>query len=299
MLKHSLIIFGLIFSVVVNAQLIENINCHAFTEEPFFNLNFIKQNKIKAINGEIRTKGNLEVIKDVKLVTRYEFDQEGKLTIQLGSFNTLGTKDTTFINYEYDDSLNLITKRTNDVYGFFSYNFTFDDKNRVLSKTYAREENVGKDRYHFELGKQYIIVNESYSYIDNDSIVVKSIYNNHNRVYQKDTYVYNEHNLLAEELRQFVINKKKAKTVYTYTEMGLMESKTLWKDLKKVKDFEKWAYKYDELGNLTYIDYYKGDVHTTHEEVLYDNATFMLKALLVQDVASNFITIIKFTTEYY
>ncbi len=282
-----------------NAQLIENINCAAFTEEPFFNLDFIKQNKIKSINGEIKTKGNLEVIKDAKLVTRYEFDREGKLVIQLGSFNTLGTKDTTFINYVYDENLNLLTKRTNDAYGFFSYNYTFDENNRVLSKTYAREENKGADRYHFKLGKQYVIVKERYSYIDNDSVLIKSIYNNHDRIYQKTTFTYNEHDLLESEVSQFVINKKKTKTSYSYTEQGLMKGKIHWKNTKNLKDFEKWEYQYDELGNLTYIDYYKGDVHTTHQEVLYDKSTYMLKALLVQDVASNFITIIKFSTEYY
>lgn len=284
---------------MVSSQLIENINCEAFTDEPFFNLSFIKQNKIKSINGEIKTKGNLEVIKDAKLVSKYEFDKDGKLAIQLGSFNTMGTKDTTFINYEYDDNMNLLTKRTNDAYGFFSYNYTFDEENRVLSKTYAREENKGSDRYHFELGKQYIIVKETYSYIDKDSILIKSIYNNHDRVYQKTTFTYNEHDLLVEELSQFVINKKKAKTTYSYTELGLVKEKKHWKNTKKDDEFEKWEYQYDDLGNLTYIDYYKGEVHTTHKEVLYDNSTFMLKALLVQDVPSNFITIIKFSTAYY
>lgn len=298
-MKILISIFTILLTFVGYAQLIENIHCEAFTEDPFFNLEFIRQNKIKSINGEIKTKGNLEVIKDAKLVTKYEFDSTGKLVVQLGSFNTMGTKDTTFINYVYDDSMNVLTKRTNDAYGFFSYNYTFDEQNRVLSKTYAREENKGTDRYHFKLGKQYVIVKESYSYIDNDSILIKSIYNNHGRVYQKITFKYNEYNLLEEELSQFVMNKKKARTTYSYTEQGFMKEKVHWKDTKNLSDFEKWAYQYDELGNLTYIDYYKGDVHTTHEEVLYDMSTFMLKALLVQDVASNFITIIKFSTAFY
>jgi YD repeat-containing protein len=96
-----------------------------------------------------------------------------------------------------------------------------------------------------------------------------------------------------------VINKKNKKSSLYYTEQGYMKEKIHWKNLKNLKDFEKWEYQYDELGNLTYIDYYKGEIHTTHQEVLYDKSTFMLKALLVQDVPSNFITIIKFNTEYY
>lgn len=283
---------------VMNAQLIENINCQAFTDEPFFDTDFIRQNKIKSITGEIKTKGNLEVIKDPKLVSRYEFDSLGRLILQYNSFNGSESKDTTFINYIYDSKGNIITKRTNDAYGFFSYNFEFDENNRITLKTYCREENIGKDRYHFEPGKQFTIVKETYSYLDRDSILTKSIYNNHDRIYQTDKFFYNEHGLLTKLETQYVINKKKAITEFSYTDQGKVAEKIYYRDYKNKAEFEKWVYQYDELGNLTYIDYYKGETHITHQEILYNPSNFSLKALLVQDVASNFIKIIKFTTEF-
>ena len=299
MTKFALVALCIFSFGIFQAQLIDNANCQAFSDEPFFDAQFIKKNKIKTIHGEIKTKGNLEVIKDAKLVSKYEFDRDGKLILQLGSFNIMGSKDTTFINYNYDEYNNLITKRTNDAYGFFSYNFEFDTNQRVISKVYCREENIGKERYHFELGKQYTIVKESYTHIDKDSVLIKSIYNNHDRIYQKTTFTYNEFDLLETIQDQYVINKKIARTSFTYTDEGFVESKTYMRDAQKPENFEKWEYKYDELGNLTYIDYYKGVVHTTHKEVLYNPSTFMLKALLVQDVPSNFITIIKFNTTYF
>lgn len=299
MTKFALVALCIFSFGIFQSQLIDNANCQAFSDEPFFDLQFIKQNKIKTINGEIKTKGNLQVIKDAKLVSSYEFDRNGKLALQLGSFNIMGSKDTTFINYIYDENNNVVTKRTNDAYGFFSYNFEFDTNQRVVSKVYCREENVGKDRYHFELGKQYTIVKESYTYMDKDSILVKSTYNNHDRIYQKTTFTYNEFDLLESIQDQFVINKKIARTTFSYTDEGFVATKTYMRDTQKPDNFEKWEYKYDELGNLTYVDYYKGEVHTTHKEVLYNPSTFMLKALLVQDVPSNFITIIKFNTTYF
>ena len=150
MTKFALVALCIFSFGIFQSQLIDNANCQAFSDEPFFDLQFIKQNKIKTINGEIKTKGNLEVIKDAKLVSSYEFDKDGKLVLQLGSFNIMGSKDTTFINYIYDENNNVVTKRTNDAYGFFSYNFEFDTNQRVVSKVYCREENVCKDRYHFE-----------------------------------------------------------------------------------------------------------------------------------------------------
>lgn len=281
------------------AQLIDNMDCQAFSDEPFFDEIFIQQNGVKVINGEIKTKGNLEVIKDPKLVSRYEFDKEGKLMLQYTSFNGGGNKDTTFINYIYDDSGNVLTKRTNDAYGFYSYNFEYDSLNRPTLKVYCREENVGADRYHFELGKQYTIVKESYSYLQKDSILIKSIYNNHNRIYQTDKFYYNDLDLLVKIETQYVINKKRAVTEFTYTDLGKVGSKTYYRDYKNKDEFEKWEYQYDELGNLTYIDYYKGASHVTHKEILYDKSNFTLKALLIQDVESNFITIVKYTTSFY
>lgn len=288
----------LIVSVSGKAQLIDNMQCEAFTEEPFFDEGFVSQNGIRVINGEIKTKGNLEVIKDPKLVSRYEFDSTGKLIIQYTSFNGSGTKDTTFINYVYDESGNILTKRTNDAYGFFSYNYEYDSLNRPILKTYCREQNVGKDRYNFELGKQFTIVKESYSYLVKDTVEIKSVYNNHDRIYQTDKYYTNSLGLLVKIETQFIINKKKAVTDYTYTDLGKVASKIHYKDSKNPDDFERWDFQYDELGNLTYIDYYKGNEHVTHKEVLYDKSNYTLKALLIQDVVSNFITIVRYTTVF-
>lgn len=273
-------------------------DCQAFGDEPFFDETFVRQNGIQVINGEIKTKGNLEVIKDPKLVSRYEFDASGKLSLQFTSFNGGGNKDTTFIKYTYDERGNLITKRTNDAYGFFSYNYEYDSLDRQVLKTYCREENAGKDRYHFELGKQYTIVKESYSYQLKDSVLVKSIYNNHNRIYQTDKFYYNALDLLVRIETQYVINKKRAVTEFTYSDLGKVATKVYYKDYKNKDEYEKWEYQYDELGNLTYIDYFKGAEHVTHKEVLYDKSTFSLKALIIQDVASNFITIVKYSTTF-
>ena len=58
----------------------------------------------------------------------------------------------------------------------------------------------------------------------------------------------------------------------------------------------KFTYRYDEHGNLAYVDEYKNGVHETHKELLYESATFLLKTILIQDVSTNFIKIIKFKT---
>jgi hypothetical protein len=288
-----------LLSVSFNAQMIDNSSCHAFTDEPFFDPVFIRQNKIKRINGSVSTKGELQMIKTRDLVSNYEFDSLGRLVLQLGSFSTMGNKDTVINSYIYDSLGRIITKRTNDTYGFFSNNFVYDTENRIQSNTYCREENVHSSRYKFELAKQYIIIKETYKYSVYDSTLIKSIHNNHERLYQQQTYHYNKLKLLVAEENQYIINHKRSLIEYTYTDLGLVASKTIYRDYNNKEHYERIEYKYDALGNLEYIDEFKNDQHILHKEVLYDKVTYMIKALLVQDKTTNIITIVKFQIEFY
>lgn len=279
--------------------MIDNSSCNAFSDEPFFDPIFIRQNKIKRINGSVSTKGELQSIKTRDLVSNYEFDTLGRLVLQLGSFSTLGNKDTVINSYIYDSLGRIITKRTNDTYGFFSNNFEYDANNRIKSNTYCREENVNASRYKFELAKQYIIIKETYKYSVYDSSLIKSIHNNHERLYQQQTYHYNKLKLLVAEENQYIINHKRSLIEYTYTDLGLVASKTTYRDYNNKDNFERIEYRYDALGNLEYIEEYKNDKHILHKEVLYDKVTYMIKALLVQDKTTNIITIVKFQVEFY
>ena len=63
--------------------------------------------------------------------------------------------------------------------------------------------------------------------------------------------------------------------------------------------FKKTNYKYDVLGNLIEINEYRNNQHITHKEILYDEKTFLLKALISQDVETNFIKIIKFKPSFF
>jgi hypothetical protein len=283
----------------VKAQMIDNSQCQAFTDEPFFDEKFIRQNRIKRINGSVSTKGELQAIKSRDLVSNYEFDTLGRLILQLGSFNTMGNKDTVINAFVYDNDNRVATKRTNDAYGFFSNNFEYDNQGKMLSKTYCREENTGPNRYAFQLGKQYVIIKETFRYWLSDSVVVKSIYNNHDRMYQQQTYFYNELGLLVAEENQYVINHKTSRTEYTYTDLGKVASKTVFREFNNRDNFERTEYRYDNMGNLEYIEEFKNDKHVLHKEVLYDKSTYMIKALLVQDKLTNIITIIKFSVEFY
>ena len=279
-------------------QMLDNSDCAAFSGEPFFYTEFIRSNKIKSITGVVSTKADLQVIKSKGLVTKFFFDDSGNLSKQFESFYRGKKKDSSITTYHYDENKNITTKRMSDSYGFFSYNYSYNDRGDVVSKKYCRDENATNNKNHFKLKKQYAIVNETYSYVRKDSTMQKNVHNNHGGIYQKEYYTYDENKLLIKLEKKLIVNHKKAQTTFRYNDLMMVSEMTTQKDLGK-DAYSRFVYKYDHLGNLEVIDEYRNEELKTHSEVIYDKATLLMKALLVQEVDSNFITITKFSYAFF
>ena len=169
-----LLIFLLVIPGSFLGQMLDNRDCAVFSGEPFFYTDFIRSNKIKSITGTVSTKADLQVIKSKGLITKFFFDGSGNLIKQFDSFYRGKKKDSSITTYHYDEKKNMTTKRMSDSYGFFSYNYSYNDQGDVVSKTYCRDENATNDKNHFKLKKQYTIVNETYSYVRKDSSIQKN-----------------------------------------------------------------------------------------------------------------------------
>ena len=289
--------FGLLNSLFVG-QLIDNSKCNAFSDDPFFNTKIVQVNNLKSLHGVISTKKELSAIKNTGKVLRYDFNKKGELKKQYSTFYRQKKKDTTYIFYEYISNGLLTTKRTNDINGFYSYNYSYNEEQQVVKKTYCRDENTVKSRTNFVLKKQYVIINEEYNYKKNGSTIIKNILNNNKLPYQRVEYNYDPLGYLILETKKLLINNKKSTITYTYNEHGLLNSKKIVKDINK-NAFKKINYSYDVLGNLIEINEYRNNQHITHKEILYDEKTYLLKALISQDVETNFIKIIKFKPTFF
>mgnify|MGYP006108940457 FL=1 len=293
-----LFVLLLILPISFTGQLLDNRKCEVFSGEPFFYTEFIRNNNIKSIKGAVSTKADLQVIKSKGLATMFLFDRSGKLIKQFDSFYRGKKKDSSIITYSYDKNKNITTKRMSDSYGFYSYNYSYNEKGDVVRKTYCRDENATNNKNNFKLEKQYIIVNETYSYARSDSSIQKNVFNNHGSVYQKEYYTYDENSLLVQMVKKLIVSHKKAETTYKYNDLMKISEMKIQKDMSK-DAFSRFVYEYDELGNLEVIDEYRNDELKTHKEVIYNKSTLLMKALIVQDVNSNFITITKFSYAFF
>lgn len=291
-------LFLFIIPILAQAQLLDNTNCLVFSDEPFFYSEFIQKNGIREIKGVISTKKSLQVIEQRNLVNTYGFDKQGRLNKQYRSFNGSNSKDTTFITYFYNDNSKITTQRTSDSYGFFSNNYEYDNNTNVTSKTYCRDENSSTNKNQFQLGKQHTIVKETFSYEKSDSTLSKHTFNSHGKKYQTTTYFYNQHDLIYKEVKKLIINKKKSIIQYEYNDKGFVSKKTTYPNFNKAEN-KSITYKYDDFGNLEFIDEYRNNKQITHKEIIYNKSTLLMKALLIQDIETNYIKIIKYSYNYW
>ena len=157
-MKYTLTTIFFVFTLVLssNAQMLA-INQPLFSDLPFFNDQFVRQNNIKAIKGSISSKKVQDIIRSNNLDYWYQFNRNGTLQSQLFSHYSEGIKDSTVIFYTYKNG-QLKVLRKSDNGGYYSYHYIYNENNDVVTQTYCRDENTFKTKEKFELKKQYTIV---------------------------------------------------------------------------------------------------------------------------------------------
>lgn len=282
-----------------SSQMIDNSQSNAFTDEPFFNTDFIKRNKIKSFTGKVSKKRDLQPIVDQGIEYYYEFDSEGRTTMILSTFNSFNHKDSLIKTFEYDDKGRMTAKRTNDSYGFYSYNYKYDSLGRIIEESYCRDENCGPSRFRFKLGQQFSISTEKYSYIEKSKQESIREYKNYaGNLYQEKIFMKNYLGFLTEEITRITLNGRETKIVYEYDEKGRMSKKTDISEFMGKTEISN-AFQYDDFGNLMEEQIYRNEKLTTMRSMIYDKMSGLLTALVAKDMSSEVITIVKYSYEFY
>ncbi len=298
MKKTISILLILLATINLNSQILE-LNKPLFSDLPFFNNQFIKNNNIKSITGSISSKKVRDIIRSTGTDYHYQFDKNGKLTNQLSSHFSDGLKDTTTIFYTYNTKGQIITKRKNDSYGYCSYHYNYDQANNITTQTYCRDENKFNSKNQFELKKEYIIVKDSFSYQKINAEQTKKIfYNSYGKKFKEQINYYDKLGYLTEEYTKFIIGNNKKKLTYEYNENGQLFKKYLYTNISQGKKTTE-IYSYDEIGNVLDIKYYNDNIHNSTKQFLYDNKTMLLTAMIIQDIETELVRIIKYRYTFF
>ena len=111
--------------------MLDNRKGTAFTDKPFFNQDFIRENKIHFLNGQFTYKKSGEMMRVTKYHYVYEFDSIGRLISSYETRKDDGTLDTTWNKYVYSNDDYLVEHKKGDSKGFTSTIFEYDDQKKM------------------------------------------------------------------------------------------------------------------------------------------------------------------------
>jgi hypothetical protein len=258
----------------------------AFTDKPFFNVDFIRENKVHKLNGKFTYKKPGDMMRETQYMYVYEFDSLGRLSSSFETRKDDGTIDTTWNVYLYNPENLLIEHKRGDGKGFTSTGYEYDEKGNQTKESYIRE-------YVDSLGnaQRTVLNSESMKYEYYDLQVKKTVYNNYDLPYKYELIKYNELGYLVEREERLIMTMSVTTIKYTYNDKGYIASISSFEGAKTIPT-EEFLYIYDDFGNLLEKHQYRNGVFTTEFEMIYNEKSKLLSYVLTRDVATNFIMIL-------
>ncbi len=276
-------------SLIANSQLLDNKRGNAFTEKPFFNQDFIRLNKLKSLQGEYTYKKQGDIMRKTQYTYIYRFDKEGRLIFTFETRKDDHTVDTTWNFYDYyPNNLLKVHRKSNDG-GFTSIHYTYDSLNRITSEEYHRDvlDSTGN------VIKSIVFNRETMKYYATPRQQKKIVYNSYDLPYKEEFQYFDEDGYLVSKEELLKMTSGKIKYTYEYNEKGLLKAIRSASD-HTGKFEEEYLFRYDDLGNLVEKHVYKNGEFTTDIQILYNDKTKLLSAVLTREVRTNFIMILRF-----
>ena len=272
-------------------QMLLNQDGEAFTTDPFFNADFIKNNKIKTIKGTYSFKKNKDLIRKVPGSYTYEFNKKGRLSSSIDIRWNGKTLDTTLQYYEYNQLGAITTLKKSENNGITLQEFLRDSLNRITSTSNYRvtlNENG-------EVVKKNEMNTETMRYSNEK----RTTYNSYNLPYLISYDKYNEDGYKTSSIDKLKMGGTIYKKKYDYNNKGLLISIETFYDTHP-DPVEELKFKYDAFGNLMERHEFKQGVFTKDFQVIFDTKTGLLHSIIDRNPASNFMSIIRFTKyEFY
>ncbi len=290
MLNNFVYCFILILPFGINAQMILNQDGEAFTEEPFFNSEFIQNNKIKSIVGKYSFKKDNDWIRHVPGKFEYNFNTNGQLISVIDHRWNGKQLDTIVQYYTYNGSGILTELKKTENKGVTLKKFELDSINRIVSVSNFR---ISIDEKGNVL-KKTEMNRETMSYHKDR----KTTYNSYNLPYLLSYDEYNEDGYKIASIDKLKMGGTMYKKKYSYNQKGLVISIDTYYD-KHPDPVESLKFSYDEFDNILERNEYKQGVFVKDLQVIFDTKTGLLYSIIDRNPRNNFMSIVRFTEYTY
>lgn len=256
-----------------------------------FNVDFIKSHGIKSIWGNVSIKKPNAVIRSTPYKQAYFFDSLGRISYSL---ETQSSSDTLWRHYFYNGKGQLIYQSFGTKTKFSYFTYQFDEKGRLV----GFEEFFRQDDYRgIPITKQ--VKKEVYEHQECDSTCIKIISNALGTPFMKEESFFLLNGRTERVERRYLATNEGSIQFRKYNATGkLVENKTLTSKQKLLK--ESYEYAYDELGNVKEKKYYEEGILQSETQIIVNEETGLLSAILRQDQSNSILTIVRFQAyEYY
>lgn len=218
----------------------------------------------------------------------YTFNENGELISTYETRKDDGTSDTTWNEYVYDVWGSLTEHKQGTRKGKSSTIYRLDEKKRIISEEYLTEsiDSTGQ--------KTVVLVNsENMTYEDFGLQLKKTVSNSYGLPYKTEVSYYDENGYLLEQEERFLRTSNFNKKLYSYNEKGLLALVAVYQK-GSVEPIEEERFQYDKYGNLTEKHLYRNGVFTTDTQIIYSEQTKLMTAVIIREVKTDFLMIIRF-----
>ena len=277
----------------------DNTTTTIYEKLPPFNSKFIEKNKIKQIQGKLFNKKTGDVMRLSDDEINYHFNEQGQLIHRLEIVATNTFIDTLSEVYQYN-SKGKISKKIKNIHDkFHAYSYSYDTANCV-TRIETHEALLTNNNLHFpEFDLDTLIDFETMRYKTYTSTQRKKIvYNSYGNPYLDEIYYSNKEGQVVEIAKKLKITSEINETKFAYTPSNLIDSVYMYSSVTP-QEIESHKYIYDKANNLIYKKSYKNSTLITQTDYIYNATTKMLSSIIIQDVATNFLKIIRFETTYW
>lgn len=296
-MKNSIaFLFGIsfLFTFSASAQLLDNSEGQAFTEYPFFNTKFVRASKIKEIRGQYTFKKQGDIMRETKYVYVFSFDSLGNLKQHYETAKGDIVNDTIVRMYTYDGLNHLLSLRSSEKSGFLTKYFSYNDAGQMIKEETWRDIDTLHSILKPEIERSLLWNTETMTYERTAEREIKRVYNSDGNQYleisrYKDSLGYLDR---IEDL--YTITRDKYVTDFSYGKHGWVENIKVLHNLNTVPVTET-HFEYENYGNLTAKKLYRNGVFTTEYQIIYSSKTGLLSSVLIREVSTNFISIIRFS----
>ena len=293
---NTLLIILSLFTRTIFCQVIDNQLGKGFEQFPVFNVKYIKQKRIKEIKATFFTKKTGDIMRESPKHTVVEFDLLGRLVLNKEVSKSGAYTDVNHVEYVYNVK-GLVSKERKKIGSNWKVtDYFYDTTGQVIKEEYHLETVLfSDDGYSIE---DTLLDYETSRYKQYPNQKKRIVYNSYGSPYLDIIYYYNNANQIIEIGKKLKMTSEINETKLFYNNKNQIDSLVFFSSLTP-DETESVYFTYDKQGNILDKKLYVNNKLIYRIEFVYNEKTGMLSSILKQEIANNFLSIIRFETKYF